>query len=114
MHMQPDFNKVWLDEISDAVIAKTPEGRVIYWSQGDQDIFGYTRDEAVGRLVGELIIPADRMEEESGILEGTSPGLAFARQIIELQGGTIGVESEVGRGSIFGVILPAERGELKP
>ena len=66
--MQPDFNKVLLDEISDAIIVKTPEGRVIYWSQGAQDVFGYTSDEAVGRLAGELIFPADRMEEESGIL----------------------------------------------
>jgi PAS domain S-box-containing protein len=106
-----NFNKVLLDEISDAIIAKTPEGRVIYWSQGDQDVFGYTSDEAVGRLVGELIIPADRMEEERGILEDTCPGLAFAHKIIELQEGTVGVESEVGRGSVFSVILPAEGGK---
>ena len=49
-------------------IAKTPEGRVIYWNRGAQDVFGYTHDEAVGRLVSELIIPPDRMEEESEIL----------------------------------------------
>jgi PAS domain S-box-containing protein len=108
MHRQPDFNKALLDEISDAIIAKTLEGRVIYWSQGDQDTFGYTSDEI---LVGELIIPADRMEEERGILEGTGRGLAFARKIIELQEGTVGAESEFGRGSVFGVILPAEGGK---
>jgi PAS domain S-box-containing protein len=111
MCMQPDFNKVLLDEISDAIIAKTPEGRAIYWSQGDQDVFGDTSDEAVGRRVGELIIPAARMEEERGILEGTGQALAFARKIIELQEGTVGVESEVGRGSVFSVILPAEGGK---
>jgi PAS domain S-box-containing protein len=66
--MPPDFNKVLLDEISDAIIVKTPEGCVIYWSQGAQNVFGYTSEEAVGRRVGELIIPPDRMEEERGIL----------------------------------------------
>ncbi len=54
--------------MSDAIIVKTPEGRVIYWSQGAQDVFGYTSDEAVGLLISELSIPADRIEEESEIL----------------------------------------------
>lgn len=66
--MQSDFYKVLLGQISDAIIVKTPEDRVIYWSQGAEDVFGYTSDEAVARLAGELIIPAARMEQESGIL----------------------------------------------
>ncbi len=66
--MNPGFNKLLLDQISDAIIAKTPEGRVLYSRQGAQDVFGYTSDEAVGRLISELIIPADRIEEESEIL----------------------------------------------
>lgn len=40
--------------------------------------------------------------------EGTGLGLALTRKIIELQGGTIGVESEVGKGSTFTAILPLE------
>jgi PAS domain S-box-containing protein len=38
--------------------------------------------------------------------EGTGLGLALTRKIVELQRGTIGVESEVGKGSTFTVILP--------
>ena len=40
---------------------------------------------------------------------GSGLGLAIARQLVEAQGGTIGVESEPGRGSRFWFSLPAYR-----
>ena len=40
--------------------------------------------------------------------DGTGLGLALTRRLIELQGGTIAVESELGRGSRFVVRLPTK------
>jgi signal transduction histidine kinase/DNA-binding response OmpR family regulator len=46
--------------------------------------------------------------------EGTGLGLTLARQLVEAHGGTVDLESEVGHGSRFGVVLPLGRAARAP
>jgi protein-histidine pros-kinase len=66
--MDPEFNQLLLEELSDAIIAKSREGRVLFWNRGAERVFGYPAEEAVGQMVSELIIPHDLLEEETRIL----------------------------------------------
>jgi PAS domain S-box-containing protein len=64
VRMSTNFDKIVRDETSDAVILTSLEGLVQHWSAGAQLTFGYTRDEAVGRFLQDLIVPIDLVEEE--------------------------------------------------
>ncbi len=55
-------------------------------------------------MLGKIFEPFFRVEE-SGV-RGTGLGLTIAKEIVELHGGTLSVESEVGRGSVFTITLP--------
>ena len=55
--------------------------------------------------LGHLFQPFNRLGKETGAEEGTGIGLVVTKRLVELMGGSIGVDSEVGVGSEFWVEL---------
>jgi len=65
-----------------------------------------TGDGLTPEQLAQLFQPFNRLGQESSTEEGTGIGLVVTKQLVELMGGVIGVESRVGFGSVFWFELP--------
>jgi len=57
--------------------------------------------------LSEVFQPFTRLQAENSEIEGSGIGLTITKRLVELMGGVIGAESEVGVGSCFWIDLPA-------
>jgi len=105
------FRQVVLNLLSNAV-KFTPEG-------GRVDVRAFVRGQDLVVLVADTGVGVQAEDRErifdsfqqgthsSEQVEGTGLGLTLSKRILELHGGRIWVESEAGKGSTFGIALPA-------
>jgi PAS domain S-box-containing protein len=56
-----------IENSDDAIMTENLKGIIETWNLGAQKMFGYTKEEAIGRSIS-LIIPPDKMDEEKDIL----------------------------------------------
>lgn len=88
--MQRSYQTLLVDETADALIATSPDGRVEFWNRGATDIFGYSGEEATGRLLAELTVPADRLEEEQTLVrEAQEKGSATLETVRHRKDGSL-------------------------
>jgi PAS domain S-box-containing protein len=62
------FAGLLVDESPDALLALSLDGRVLSWNRGAEAIFGYSCDEALGRMLDELIVPDDQRAQARAAL----------------------------------------------
>jgi len=62
-----------VESSDDAIIGKTLDGHITSWNRGAEMIFGYSRQETIGKHIS-ILIPEDRQHEEPGILKKVRRG----------------------------------------
>jgi PAS domain S-box-containing protein len=65
---EEEFSRI-LETAQDAFVAMDAEGRISDWNRQAEDVFGWPREEAVGRLMAETIIPERYREQHRRGLE---------------------------------------------
>ena len=58
-HSEHELLSAIVSSSEDAIISKTREGIVSSWNPGAERLYGYTAAEAIGRPLGELIVPEE-------------------------------------------------------
>lgn len=67
--MSTDFDRIILEQAPSGVIITDPQGIVLHWTPGAQNIFAYTPAEAIGRSIGELTALRDPGDSSTTLLE---------------------------------------------
>ena len=92
-------------------VSSNPENSEIHFAVKDTGI-GISQEDTA-----KLFQPFSQLDMSiSRGYEGTGLGLAITKKLVELMGGTVWIEAEVGKGSTFHITIPVEagHGDYKP
>ncbi len=110
------FKQILYNLLSNAVKFTNPGGRVtLTVSRREKGTIELkVQDTGIGirpEDFGRLFVKFQQLDASAATraCEGTGLGLALTREMVELQGGTVNVESQPGHGSTFTVLLPQQR-----
>jgi PAS domain S-box-containing protein len=100
------LKQVFINLLTNAIKYNTLQGDVeVSCALGEQGCVRVSvRDTGMGlspEQLSQLFQAFNRLGQEAGGVEGTGIGLVVAKQLVELMGGRIGVESQVAVGSVF-------------
>jgi CheY-like chemotaxis protein len=106
------IKQVMINLLSNAIKYNGVGGAVIVQctDSGPDRVRVSVRDTGAGLSAGQLaqlFQPFNRLGQHDGVEEGTGIGLVVTKQLVELMGGQIGVESVVGAGTVFWVEFAA-------
>jgi len=108
------FKEIFYNLLSNAVKFTLEGGRVEISCAITQTRLAFSvKDTGIGIARSEQASIFDKFYQvgstTKGVREGTGLGLAITKQLVEMHGGAIKVESEPGKGSTFSFTLPSER-----
>ena len=113
---EEDMEHLLSNLINNAIKYTNPGGKVtVSLAEDERGLVGSVRDTGIGispedtrRIFDEFYRAKNARDMDS---YGTGLGLSIARRVVDLYGGQLNVESELGKGSKFTFILPKAEGQ---
>ncbi|XVJ71621.1 MAG: PAS domain-containing protein [Rhizobacter sp.] len=104
------LEQVLMNLLSNAIKYNRPHGAV-YISVGEEgkQVVLSIRDEGLGLSTEQqaaLFQPFNRLGAERTRIEGSGLGLVISRDLVRAMGGALTVESQLGQGAVFSLVLP--------
>ncbi|HEV7886078.1 MAG TPA: PAS domain S-box protein, partial [Acidimicrobiales bacterium] len=79
-----------LGALDEAVIATDLQGTIVYWNPAAERLYGWRRDEAVGRKVHELVVPEGAFDKAEEILDAVRAGRRWSGEFaVSRRDGTV-------------------------
>lgn len=127
-HLSPEVTTIWADRtrlrqilyniISNAIKFTEAGSVMLSVKMQGYNLIVSVRDTGIGIKAEHIPIVFEQFRQVDGSLTrtagGTGLGLPISKRLIELHGGEIWVDSELGRGSTFWFTLPKEKPATKP
>lgn len=115
------LSQVFMNLLSNAV-KYTPEyGNIEFsvkrdanYSLGETAFCFTVKDDGMGmseEFQGHIFEPFARARQMAGKIQGTGLGMVITKNIVDAMGGTIGIKSSSGKGSLFEVTIPFKKAE---
>src|SRR5829696_8596289 len=68
------FQARLLDAVGQATIATNPQGRIIYWNRAAEELYGWSKEEVMGRPIVEVTLSEEMLERAEEIMSELRAG----------------------------------------
>jgi len=66
------FQSLLIDSVGEGVIATDNSGNIIYWNKGAETIYGWEKEEVLGKNIISVITPDDKIKEAVKVIESVN------------------------------------------
>src|ERR671912_860457 len=76
------FQARLLDAVGQAIIATDPQGRIIYWNRAAEELYGWSKEEVMGRPIVEVTPSEEKLEHAEEIMSELRAGRSWSGEFV--------------------------------
>src|ERR687898_2897973 len=76
------FQARLLDAVGQAIIATNTQGRIIYWNRAAEELYGWSKEEVMGRPIVEVTPSEEMLERAEEIMSELSAGRSWSGEFV--------------------------------